>query len=74
MEFELHMLWALLPLFLTLLLIKPIWRVMRWIVTFLFLGLLLGGCGTTSNQFEKSPCACQFQPFEVDDEVEVSHG
>lgn len=74
MEFELYMLWALVPFAVTLLLLKPIWRAMRWIVGVLLLGLLLGGCGTTSNRFEKSPCACDFQKFDVDDDTEVRRG
>lgn len=40
-------------------LIKKIWRVLVALV----LATLIGGCASSSNKFEVSPCACQFQPL-----------
>lgn len=40
-------------------LIKKVWRVLVALV----LAAFITGCASTSNKFDVSPCACQFQPL-----------
>lgn len=39
--------------------VRKEWR----LTTVLCFVALLSGCGSTSNRFDKSPCACDFQPL-----------
>ncbi|AMV09396.1 hypothetical protein AC028_21510 (plasmid) [Xanthomonas citri pv. aurantifolii] len=41
----------------------PLWLMKKGVRLFavLVLGAVLAGCATTSNQFDKSPCACDFK-------------
>lgn len=52
---------ALLPLFLLiwplLKLARKVWR----LFALLFLAALITGCAGSSNKFDRSPCACDFQ-------------
>lgn len=51
----------LLPLFI---LIWPLWWLARKLwraFALLFLAALISGCASTSNKFDKSPCACDFE-------------
>ncbi len=52
---------ALLPaVLLTWLLLKLAKRGWK-LLAVLFLMALVGGCASTSNKFDKSPCACEFK-------------
>jgi len=59
----------LLPLFI---LIWPLWRLVRKLwrpFVLLFFAALISGCAGTSNKFDKSPCACEFELLDT-----ASHG
>ncbi len=54
---------AILP---ALLLLWPLYKIVQkgwrvWVV--LFFAALITGCASTSNKFDKSPCACDFTPL-----------
>ncbi|AET95623.1 hypothetical protein BG60_18450 [Caballeronia zhejiangensis] len=54
---------AFLPVFIllcpTMKVAKKGWR----LVAVLFVISLMSGCANSSNKFDKSPCACNFQPI-----------
>lgn len=56
---------AFLPLFILiwplLKLARKLWR----LFSFLFLAALITGCAGTSNKFDKSPCACDFELLDI---------
>lgn len=40
---------------------RKLWR----LFLLLALAALIGGCASTSNKFDKSPCACDFTPLNM---------
>jgi hypothetical protein len=58
---EIMKIFALLP---AVLLTWPLLKLVKrgWkLLAVLFLMALVGGCASTSNKFDKSPCACEFK-------------
>jgi preprotein translocase subunit SecF len=54
------------PVWIHFWLIAKLWRVFALV---LFVGLI-AGCTSTSNKFDRSPCACDFQPLNSSDHGE----
>ena len=43
----------------------PLWMMKKGgrVLAMLVVAALLSGCASTSNKFDKSPCACDFKPL-----------
>ncbi|MGO4395875.1 hypothetical protein AB4Z46_31425 [Variovorax sp. M-6] len=57
------------PVWIHFWLIAKLWRVFAAV---LFIGLI-AGCTSTSNKFERSPCACEFQRIDNSSLGERNH-
>jgi hypothetical protein len=53
----------------------PLWIMMKILAVLLPLLVLgfLSGCTSTSNHFDKSPCACEFRPLNTAEVEDRSH-
>lgn len=48
---------------------RRVWR----LFVVLFFAALISGCASTSNSFDQSPCACDFQPLNLGNLVGQGH-
>ena len=53
----------------------PLWMMKKGgrLFMMLVLAALLSGCASTSNKFDKSPCACDFKPLNTGNEGSNVH-
>ena len=47
--------------------LKFAWKLIKIVAPFVFLGALFG-CAHNSSDIEKSPCACEFHPINIETE------
>lgn len=62
-----------LPLFLVTFLISYLIKNARKAILAVLFSGLLASCASSSNTFEKSPCACDFERINVNKFIEGSH-